>query len=123
MGTCGSAACSQMTKSSAHLLPGTLCHWPPMIGVATTFGGSGPAPHWRRPIGVCTERCFMVLATTFLFFGWPLALRSAAATSKRARLAPSCWFHSFPLDLVYPAPSCFEETAVREEVYGQVGAQ
>src|SRR5262249_20751394 len=93
-GTLGSAAFSQMTKSSGYLVD--LAHWPPMIGVVTAFA-TGPLVQSRSPSGVVTLSVFIASATFVLLLGSPLAFSAAAATSKSARLAPSCWFHCLPL--------------------------
>ncbi len=69
-----------------------LTHWPPGIGVVTTFG-TGPVPHCSAPSVVSTLRVFMAFATLTLSLGSPLALSAALATSNRAMLGPSCWFH------------------------------
>src|SRR5450631_996210 len=93
-----------------------------MIGVATTLG-FGPVPHARWPRGVSTETVFIALATACLSLGLPLAFSAAAATSNSARLAPACWFHSFPELASYPLARFAFVTPVRDDAYGQVGAQ
>ena len=89
------------------VLPVPLIHWPPRIGVGTTFGDGPRAPVRATPIGVSTLRVFIALATLALSLGSPLAMSAAAATSKSARLGPSCWFHCLPLGLV-AAASCLD---------------
>src|SRR5947208_15966762 len=100
-----SSVCSQYTHTYLYLpLPRT--HWPPGIGVATTFGTgflAPPVPQWSCPSGVITLRFFIAFATFVLSFGLPLALRAAAATSNSARLGPSCWFQYLPETLWQPA--------------------
>ena len=87
-----------MTKSILYLSP-VFTHWPPGIGVGTTFHGT-PArvlDQSRTPTGVSTFSFFIAAATAFLSFGLPLSFSSAAAASKRPRLGPACWFHCLPL--------------------------
>src|SRR5881396_1779387 len=120
-----SSVCSQYTHTYLYLpLPRT--HWPPGIGVATTFGTGFLAPvvpQCSCPSGVMTLRCFIAFATLVLSLELPLALRAAAATSNSARLGPSCWFQYLPEAFSYPAPSCLLVTPVSEEWYGHVGPQ
>src|SRR5437763_12430969 len=93
-----SSVCSQNTQTYLYLPP-PLIHWPPGIGVVTTFGTgflAPPVPQWSSPSGVITLSFFIAFATLVLSFGLPLALSTAAATSNSARLGPSCWFHCLP---------------------------
>src|SRR5438105_7555891 len=124
MGTFGSDEFSQSTKSSLCLLPAAaLTHCPPMIGVTTTLALGWVLPHCSWPQGVSTDRVLIAFATAALSWGSVAALNAAAATSNRARLGPSCWFHCLPEELSYPFPRSAEETPVRDEVYGKVGVQ
>src|SRR5437879_5772698 len=113
MGTLGSEEFSQMVKSTGYFVD--FNHCPPMMGVATTFG-TGPEPHFSAPSGVSTLRVFIASATLFLSLGLPLALRTAAATSKSARLAPSCWFHCFLVEFWKPSARSLELTPVRDDL-------
>src|SRR3979409_2110292 len=116
-----------MTKSTGHLEPPCF-HCPPMIGAETTFGTADPASvagfdQSRWPMGVSTARVFIAAATFVLSFGLPLALSTACATSNRARLGPSCWFHCLPLVVSYPPARSLLEIPVSVDLYGHVGAQ
>src|SRR5260370_8127766 len=115
-----------MTKSIGHLDTPDF-HWPPMIGVDTTLPMVTPArevpfDQSRWPTIVSTDSVFIVSATLTLFFGSPLALSTAAAPSKRERLAPNSWFHFLPEADSYPSPSCLHVTPVSVDFEGQVGA-
>src|SRR5262249_10946629 len=99
MGTCGSDECSHSTKSTLNFLPGVLRHWPPMIGVVTTFG-TGPLLQCRCPTGVVTCSVFIALATASLFFVSPLAFSARIPTSRSAIDAPSCCCHWRPVFFV-----------------------
>ena len=93
-----SSVCSQMTKSILYLSP-VFTHWPPGIGVGTTFHGTPGRDFVQSstPTGVSTFTFFSAPMTAFLSFGLPLAFSSADATSNRPRLGPACWFHCLPL--------------------------
>src|SRR5207302_10843756 len=124
MGTFGSAEFSQITKSTGHFE--TPCfHWPPMIGVLTMLGTVTPAnlagfDQSRLPTGVSTLSVLMAETTFDLSFGFPLAFKTAAATSNRERLAPGCCFHCLPVADSSPSPSCLLVTPVSDDLYVHV---
>src|SRR5260370_29940803 len=98
MGTLGSAEFSQMAKSIGQCETPDF-HWPPMIGVLTTFGTVAvPGPKFgfllqsRLPTGVSTVSVFIASEIFCFSLGLPLAFSTVTSTSQSARLHPCYCF-------------------------------